>query len=72
MAPNKITEKPESNTQTINIPTGKIGVMKEFLQFLKETKKWWIAPILLFFLLLGVLIILTEGSTVAPLIYTIF
>lgn len=40
--------------------------------FMKERKKFWMAPIIIIMLLLGVLIVLTEGSAVAPFIYTIF
>jgi hypothetical protein len=50
----------------------KISVLAEFWDFLKVRKKWWLAPIVLIMLLLGALIILTEGSAVAPFIYTIF
>jgi hypothetical protein len=39
---------------------------------MKERKKWWLAPIVLALLLLGALIILTEGSAVAPFVYTLF
>jgi hypothetical protein len=51
---------------------GKLSIMAEFWDFLKVRKKWWLAPIVLIMLLLGALIILTEGSAVAPFIYTIF
>ena len=40
--------------------------------FLRVRKKWWLAPILLFLLLLGLLIALAQTSAVAPFIYTIF
>jgi len=40
--------------------------------FLKVRKKWWLAPIVLFLLLLGVLIALAQTSALAPFIYTIF
>jgi hypothetical protein len=47
------------------------GLISEFWQFLKENKKFWLLPILIFMLLLGVLLIL--GSTgAAPFIYTLF
>ena len=46
--------------------------LKEFLEFLKVRKKYWLIPILLVLLLFGGLIILTQGSAVAPFIYTIF
>lgn len=51
---------------------GKFAIMKEFGHFLIERKKWWLTPIVLMLLLLGALIILTEGSALAPFIYTLF
>jgi len=50
----------------------KAGIFKEFWDFLKARKKWWLAPIVIFLFLLGALIIFTEGSAIAPFIYTIF
>ena len=47
------------------------GVVGEFLQFLKERKKWWLLPILLVLLGLGALIVLA-GTGLAPFIYTLF
>tara|TARA_Y100000590_G_C15407300_1_gene896234 strand:+ start:219 stop:368 length:150 start_codon:yes stop_codon:yes gene_type:complete len=46
--------------------------LKEFWDFLKERKKYWLMPILLILFIFGALIILTQGSAVAPFIYTIF
>jgi|TARA_B110000438_G_C15512050_1_gene520343 hypothetical protein len=46
--------------------------LKEFWNFLKVRKKFWLIPILLVLLLFGGLIILSQGSAVAPFIYTIF
>ncbi|MFH1441494.1 MAG: DUF5989 family protein [Candidatus Omnitrophota bacterium] len=51
---------------------GKIGILKEFWDFLKVRKKWWLLPIVIVFLLLGALIIFTQSSAVAPFIYTLF
>ena len=51
---------------------GKLSILKEFWDFLKVRKKWWLTPIILVLLLLGFLIIFTEGSAVAPFIYTLF
>lgn len=51
---------------------GKLSIMLEFWEFLKYRKKYWLAPIVIMLLLLGALIILTEGSAVAPFIYTLF
>jgi len=45
---------------------------KEFWLFLKVRKKWWLAPILLVLGLMALLIVFTEGSAVAPFIYTLF
>jgi len=50
----------------------KFGIISEFWEFLKVRKKWWLAPIVLFLVLLGALIVFTEGSAVAPFIYTLF
>lgn len=51
---------------------GKLSILKEFLDFLKVRKKWWLAPIMIVLLLLGALIIFTQSSAVAPFIYTLF
>lgn len=50
----------------------KIGILKEFWGFLRERKKWWLLPIIIMLVLLGLLIVLTEGSAIAPFIYTLF
>lgn len=51
---------------------GKLEILKEFWEFLKVRKKWWLAPIIITLVLLGALIVLTESSAVAPFIYTLF
>jgi len=51
---------------------GKFQILAEFYQFMKERKKWWLGPIVLVLLLLGLLIVLTEGSAVAPFVYALF
>ena len=45
---------------------------REFWEFLRVRKKWWLAPIIILSALLGILIVLTHGSALAPFIYTIF
>ena len=45
---------------------------REIWEFLKVRKKWWLLPIIVLCVLLGMLVILTEGSALAPFIYTIF
>ena len=49
-----------------------MSFIKEFWEFLKERKKYWLFPILIVLALFGALIVLTQGSVVAPFIYTIF
>ena len=46
--------------------------LKEFVKFLSVRKKYWLLPIIIVIFLFGGLIILTQGSAVAPFIYTIF
>jgi hypothetical protein len=46
--------------------------IKEFFEFLKVRKKYWLLPIIIVLFLFGGLIILTQGSAVAPFIYTLF
>jgi hypothetical protein len=46
--------------------------LKEFWEFIKVRKKFWMLPILIFLVIFGVLIVLSQGSAVAPFIYTIF
>jgi len=50
----------------------KLSVVSELWEFLKVRKKWWLAPIVILLLLLGGLIVLTQGSALAPFIYAIF
>ncbi|HPC36865.1 MAG TPA: DUF5989 family protein [Candidatus Marinimicrobia bacterium] len=50
----------------------KVSIIREFWDFMKVRKKWWLGPIIDFLLLLGFIIILTEGSAIAPFIYSLF
>ena len=49
-----------------------ISFLKEMLIFLISRKKLWLAPIIIIMIILGGLLILTQGSVVAPFIYTVF
>lgn len=49
-----------------------LELLKDLWGFMRERKKFWLAPIVIILLLLGALIVLTEGSALAPFIYTIF
>ncbi|MGA3280885.1 MAG: DUF5989 family protein [Smithella sp.] len=50
----------------------KLSIITELWGYLKVRKKWWLVPIVFFLLLIGVMLILAEGSAVAPFIYTLF
>ena len=54
------------------MPNATVALVSEFWSFLKVRKKWWLAPIVLMLVLFGALIFFTQGSAVAPFIYTLF
>ena len=49
-----------------------MDIFRELYLFMKERKKFWLAPIIIVLLLLGVLIVFGGGSAIAPFIYTLF
>ena len=49
-----------------------IDLLKDLWGFMRERKKFWLAPIIAVVLVLGALIVLSEGSAIAPFIYTLF
>jgi hypothetical protein len=49
-----------------------IDFIKEFWEFLKERKKYWLLPILIILFLFGSILVVSQGSVIAPFIYTIF
>jgi len=49
-----------------------INFFKEFWEFLIERKKYWLFPIIIVLALFGAIIVLSQGSAIAPFIYTIF
>jgi hypothetical protein len=51
---------------------GKLSIIRELWSFLRVRKKWWLAPIMLMLLGLGLLLVLAEGSALAPFIYSLF
>ena len=50
----------------------KLSIFSELWAFMRVRKKWWLAPIMIMLILLSTLIVLTQGSAVAPFIYTLF
>ena len=51
---------------------GKLRILSEFWQFLRVRKKYWLLPIVLVLVMLSLLIVLTQGSALAPFIYALF
>ncbi len=49
-----------------------MAFLKEFWAFMRARKKYWLIPIFIMMVLLGVLIVMGQGSAVAPFIYTLF
>ena len=48
------------------------GFFKELWGFMMARKKWWLLPVIVILILLGVLIVFTESSAIAPFVYTLF
>jgi hypothetical protein len=49
-----------------------VSFLKEFFAYMSARKKWWLAPVLIVLVLFGGLLILAQGSAIAPFIYTVF
>ncbi len=49
-----------------------IEFIKEFWEFLKIRKKYWLFPIIIVLAIFGALIVLSQGATISPFVYTIF
>jgi hypothetical protein len=52
--------------------SGRLAILRELWDFMKVRKKWWLGPIIVMLLLLGLLLVFTQGSALAPFIYTLF
>ena len=48
------------------------GIAGELWAYLRERKKWWLAPVIAVMVLVGALLVFAQGSALAPFIYTIF
>lgn len=48
------------------------GITRELWSFLKARKKWWLLPLILVLLTVGMLLVIAQGSVLAPFIYTVF
>lgn len=49
-----------------------MSLVREFWLFMRERKKWWLLPIVVVMVLVGMLLVFAQGSALAPFIYTIF
>ena len=56
----------------IQVAVRRFGIAGELLSFFVNHKRWWMLPIILVVLLMGVLLILAQSSAIAPFIYTLF
>jgi hypothetical protein len=50
----------------------KTSILAEYLRFLRQEKKYWMIPLVLLLVLIGMMVVLFEGTALAPFIYTIF
>ena len=60
------------NTEAVEGSMGKASTLKEIWNFLRVRKKWWLLPVVVLLGLIGALLVLTEGSALAPFIYALF
>ena len=49
-----------------------MSIVREIWAYMRERKKWWLAPVILMLLFVGTLLVFAQGSALAPFIYTIF
>ncbi|MBI3012383.1 MAG: hypothetical protein HYY63_02040 [Elusimicrobia bacterium] len=58
--------------ETIERFKNKLKIIKDFVDFLWARKLWWLIPMVLVLLLIGLVLIMAQGSVIAPFIYTLF
>jgi len=56
----------------LNNIRSRLAIFGELWAFMRVRKKWWLGPIIVVLVLLGLVVVLTEGSALAPFIYTLF
>jgi len=52
--------------------TARLGIMGEFMSFLWQRKLWWMIPMMVVLLMLGLLMVFAQSSAISPFIYTLF
>ncbi len=65
---NLVPDAPRRNEKRL----GNMETLKDLWNFMKQRKKFWLAPVIIVLLLLGFLIVIGGGSSIAPFIYTLF
>ncbi|MCF7844970.1 MAG: DUF5989 family protein [Kiritimatiellales bacterium] len=50
----------------------KLSIFKDLWSFMRVRKKWWLMPIIMVIILLGLILVFAQGSPLAPFIYTVF
>lgn len=56
----------------VRVASRRFGIAGELLSFFWRNKRWWVLPMVIVLLLMGVLLILAQSSVIAPFIYTLF
>lgn len=67
-----LRDREEVSMKLIKVGVRRFGIAGELITFLARNKRWWIMPIIVVLLLLGVLLVLAQSSVIAPFIYTLF
>ncbi|MFM9941891.1 MAG: DUF5989 family protein [Hyphomicrobiaceae bacterium] len=49
-----------------------MSLIKELMAYMSARRKWWLAPVILLLVIVGGLLVLAQGSAIAPFIYTVF
>jgi len=56
----------------VGTPLSKLDLLGDYLAFLRQQRKWWLVPIVVALFAIGGLVVFTEGSALAPFIYSLF
>ncbi|HXX24995.1 MAG TPA: DUF5989 family protein [Terriglobia bacterium] len=56
----------------VQVAMRRFGIVGELFSFLMRNKRWWMVPIIVVLMLIGVLMVLAQSSVIAPFIYTLF
>ncbi len=65
-------KKKSKTKKTVSRIAARFSIFGELWAFMRVRKKWWLGPIIIILLFLGLFVVLTQGSALAPFIYTLF